>query len=421
MNLVYIIITCIICFLYIWTFYNVPILAVGVRHLRRTSQKERKASRLSWEKLPTFSIVVPVRDEERVVGRLLKTLLKLNYPSNKREIIIVEDGSVDKTARICRKYVRQYPECIKFVHQSKSNGKPSALNCALKHVTGKIVAIFDADNVPEPDALLRVAEHFEDPSIAAVQGTPCSINADENMLTKFISYEEAVRFQAYFRGKDALNLFVPLTGSCQFIRRDILKEIGGWDEESLSEDMEMSVKLTQKGYNVKYAPDVRSWQEEPANLTQLIKQRTRWFRGCMEVALRYGKLITNPNRKNIDAEITLLGPYILAPYLIGYLIALYAFFVPVEPNPIFAVMTQVTLFFTTVTLLIIGITLIYATKPRKMRNLLWMPFIYAYWSLQTFIASYALIQIVLKRPRKWKKTTKTGVVTSRITKRKEQK
>jgi cellulose synthase/poly-beta-1,6-N-acetylglucosamine synthase-like glycosyltransferase len=411
MNLMYIIITLVISFLYIWTFYNVPILAVGVRHLRRTSQKERKALRLSWEKLPTFSIVVPVKDEERVVDRLLKALLKLDYPSQKKEIIIVEDGSVDKTARICREYARQCPEGIKFVHQFKSDGKPSALNCALKHVKGEIVAIFDADNVPEPDALLRVAEYFEDPSIAAVQGTPCSINADENMLTKFISYEEAIRFQAYFRGKDALNLFVPLTGSCQFIRQNVLKEIDGWNEESLSEDMEMSAKLTQKGYNVRYAPDVRSWQEEPANLTQLIKQRTRWFRGCMEVALKYGKLITNPNRKSIDAEITLIGPYMIAPYFIGYLIALYAFFIPVELDSISTVIMQVTLLFTTATLLIVGIALIYVTKPRKKRNMLWLSFIYVYWSLQTFIALYALIQIVLKRPKKWMKTTKMGTVT----------
>jgi hypothetical protein len=134
----------------------------------------------------------------------------------------------------------------------------------------------------------------------------------------------------------------------------------------------------------------------------------------MEVALRYGKLITNPNRKNIDAEITLLGPCMIVPYFIGYLIALYAFFSPIEPDPIFKMMTQITLLFTTATLLIAGIALIYVTKPRKMRNLLWLPFIYAYWSLQTFIALYAIIQIILKRPRKWKKTIKTGIVTSCI-------
>jgi len=390
----------------------VPIIAVGVRHLRRTNEGKRKTPEPSEEKLPTVTILVPVKNEEKVVGRLLKALVNMDYPSRKIEIIVVEDGSVDKTIGICRKHARRYPESIKFIHQSKSNGKASALNYALKYARGEIVAVFDADNVPEPDALLKAVGYFENPSIAAVQGTPCSINADVNMLTKFISYEEAVRFQAYFRGKDVLNLFVHLNGSCQFIRRDVLEEIGGWDEEALSEDMEMSAMLTKKGYNVKYAHDVRSWQENPENLTQLVKQRTRWFRGCMEVALRYGRLITKPNRKSIDAEITLVGPYMLAPYLIGYIMALYAFLFPVEHDPVFTVMTQVTLLLTTSTLLIVGIALIYVTKPRKMRNLLWLPFIYAYWSLQTFIASYALIQIILKRPRRWRKTTKTGAVTN---------
>jgi len=412
MSLAYMIFTCILFFLYVWALYNIPILAVGVKHLRRTSRKERKAPRLGGGKLPAFSIVVPVKDEERVVGRLLKALLKLNYPQQKMEIIIVEDGSVDKTAGICRKHARQYPECIRFVHQAKSNGKPSALNCALRHARGEIVVVFDADNVPEPDALLRAAEYFEDQSVVAVQGTPCSINASENMLTKFVSYEEAVRFQAYFRGKDALNLFVPLSGSCQFIRRDVLEEVGGWHEESLSEDMEMSAKLIQKGYKVRYAPDIRSWQEYPANLAQHLKQRTRWFRGCMEVALKYGRLITNPSIRSIDAEITLLTPYMLAPYLIGYLTALYAFFFPIEHDPVFTIVTQVTLVLTTITLLTIGIALVYVTKPRKMRNVLWLPFIYAYWSLQTFIAAYALVQMILKRPRRWKKTMKTGTVTN---------
>jgi cellulose synthase/poly-beta-1,6-N-acetylglucosamine synthase-like glycosyltransferase len=411
MNLVYTLFICVLFFLYIWVLYNVPVLAVGVKHLKRTNLKKKK-TKSNPEKLPTFSIIVPVRNEERVVDRLLKALFKLDYPPEKREIIIVEDGSIDKTPRICRKYAKRHPDCIKFVRQSMSNGKPSALNYALKHARGEIVAVFDADNVPEPDVLLRAAEYFEDSSVAAVQGTPCAINANENMLTKFVSHEEAVRFQAYFRGKDALGLFVPLTGTCQFIRRTVLEEVGGWNEESLSEDMEMSAKLTQRGHTVKYAPDIRSWQENPANLTQFVKQRTRWFRGCMEVALRYGKLLKTFNRKSIDAEVTLVGPYMLIPFLIGYLIALHAFFVPVKSDPVFTIMTRVTTLLTTVTLLLEGIALIYVTKPRKITNLLWLPFIYAYWSLQTFIAAYAFIQIVFKRPKKWKKTIKTGAVTN---------
>lgn len=140
-----------------------------------------------------------------------------------------------------------------------------------------------------------------------MQGTTCSINVGQNILTKFVSYEEAITFNIYLQGKDALNLVVPLAGSCYFIRKSVIEEVHGWDGESFSEDIEMSVRLALRGHKIKYASDVRSWQETSASVTQLIGQRIRWFRGGMEVALRYGKLVTRPNRKNIDIEFTLAG------------------------------------------------------------------------------------------------------------------
>ena len=99
---------CIFSVLYLWTLYNIPVLVVGVRHLRRAGQKKRKTLVVLEEKLPPVSIIVPVKDEARVVGRLLDALLRLDYPSEKREIVIVEDGSVDKTVEICREYVKRY-------------------------------------------------------------------------------------------------------------------------------------------------------------------------------------------------------------------------------------------------------------------------------------------------------------------------
>jgi len=398
--------------LYIWSVYNIPILAAGVKHLRKTG-KQRIAVTKPWrESLPTFSIIVPAKDEEKVLVRVLKSLLKLDYPPEKKDIVVVEDGSTDKTVKICSEYAAKYPDQIRIIHASASKGKPSALNCALKHVKGEIVAVFDADNVPEPDVLLRTAEYFEGPSITAVQGRACSINAHENMLTRFISYEEAVRYETYIRGKDALNLFVPLTGSCYFIRRNVLQEVGGWDDQALSEDMEMAAKLTERSYNIKYAADVRSWQENPTNLTQLFRQRTRWFRGSMEVSLQYGRLLRNPNRKSIDAEMTLTGPYMFLPCMLGYFMGLFSLVFPFSPDPVLMLMAQGLAFVNTITLLLIGVALIYLTKPRKMTNLLWLPFVYAYWMVQNLVALYAFIQILLKRPRKWMKTTKTGLVTA---------
>lgn len=387
-------------------------MVVGVKHLRRARRSGRKAPRLKEDKLPTVSIIVPVKNEERVVGRLLSALLNLDYPPEKREILIVDDGSVDRTVGICTKYVGQHPGQIRLLHKPVSSGKPAALNYALKHAKGEIIATFDADNVPGSDVLLEAVRYFDDPSVAGVQGTVCAINADENVLTKFISYEEAVRFEAYIRGKDVLRLFVNLAGTCQFIRRDALEEVGGWNEESLTEDMEVSIRLMEKGYNIRYAPEARSWQEHPAKFTQLIGQRVRWCRGNMEIALKYGKLVTRLDRKGIDAEFTLAGPYMLTFCLLGYLMTLSTLLVPVQPDPLFTMITQVTSFLTIIPLFFIGLALVYTTKPRKVANLLWLPFIYAYWSLETFIASYALIQILLKRSRRWKQTVKTGAITN---------
>ncbi len=411
MNLVYLISACVLSLLYFWVTYNMPIVAVGFKHLRRGDRNRRRAPRPRKETLPTFSVVVPMKNEEEVVERSLKAMLKLSYPAEKWEIIVVEDGSTDKTAEICVKYAKKHPGRIKLIRKLGSDGKPSALNYAIRHAKGEIIAVFDADNVPERDALLKAAGYFEDPSVAAVQGTTCSINADENMLTKFLSYEEAAWLRTYVQGKDVLNLFVPLTGSCQFVRRKVLEKVGGWDEGSLGEDVEMSARLTEKGYRIKYAPDIRSWQESPASITQLVKQRTRWFRGYMEVALKYGRLLKKFDRRNMDAEITLVAPYMFALCLFGYFAAVYSFITPMQPGYIFAVTAQVTSLLTLGMLLIVGVALVYATTPRRVGNLLWLPFIYAYWSLQTFVALHALFQIILRRPRKWTKTKKTGIVT----------
>jgi cellulose synthase/poly-beta-1,6-N-acetylglucosamine synthase-like glycosyltransferase len=414
LNLLYLIFTFILSIIYIWTLYNVPVTLAGVRRLLQASGKERKVPSLSSEKLPIVSILVPVKNEEKVVGRLLGALLNLDYPSQKVEIILIDDGSTDKTIEICKEYAVGHHDRIRLLCRSASDGKPSALNYGLKHAHGEIVATFDADNVPEPDTLLKAVEFFVDPSVDAVQGTICSINADENMLTKFLSYEAAVRFRAYLQGKDVLRLFVHLAGTCQFIRREVLTKIGGWSEESLSEDMEISARLTKNNYTIKYAPDMRSWEENPSTLGQLMSQRLRWYRGCLDAALKYGKLVRKPTLRSIDAEITLVAPTMLTVSFLGFLMGVCMSFIPVTYDPVLMFLAQSTMLLTLITLLTVGLAVVYVTKPRRLANLLWLPFIYIYWTLQTFVASYALMQIVFRRPRKWKKTKRTGVVTNHV-------
>jgi cellulose synthase/poly-beta-1,6-N-acetylglucosamine synthase-like glycosyltransferase len=392
----------------LWALYNVPILASGVKDFCKKRQKPQK-KRVPDEFLPSFSIVVPVKNEAKVIDRLLVSLSKLNYPASKREIIIIEDGSTDKTFGICMNYAKEHAN-VKILQKPFSNGKPSALNYGLKHAKGDIIAVFDADNVPDANALMAVLEYFEDPTVAAVQGKTMSLNPKENMLTQFISYEEAVWCEAYLRGKDALNLFVHLKGSCQFIRRDVLEQLEGFDEAVLSEDMEISARLVENDYKIRYASDVVAWQESPSNLRTLFKQRTRWFRGTMEVAFKYGRLMTKLNRKKFDAETTLFGPFILIASLAPYLAAFWAFSTFWSLDVVWRLVVQFGMLTNSLTMLICGLALIYVSKPRKVRSLLWLPFVYCYWSLQAFIALYAMILIVLRRPRIWTKTDKQGSI-----------
>ena len=394
-----------------WSLYNMPILVAGIRSLR--ARRLKVANRdFGRKSLPTFSLVVPVRDEEKLVGRLIGSLSKLDYPADKIELIFVEDASTDNTFAICEEEARKLCVNIKIFHRDFCDGKPSALNYGIARAKGDIIGVFDADSVVADDVLLIVCKYFEDPKVAAVQGRNLSINSDENMLTKLISYEEDVAFEAYLRGKDALDLFVTLRGSCQFIRRNVLEKAEGFDEGFLAEDTELSARLTEKGYRIRYAPDVQSWQENPSNLRQLFRQRIRWYRGWMEVAFKYGRLMAKPSRIGVDAEVTLLGPFILIFSLVTYLAAILAFFMPAGLDVIWQLAMQFTAVGTTLVVCSCGLALIYISKPRNLKNLLWLPFLYFYWSLHTFFALYAAIQILLRRPRRWLKTEKKGVVAN---------
>ncbi len=359
--------------------------------------------------LPTFSVGVPVKNEGKIVGRLFKALSKLDYPKEKVQIVVVEDGSTDDTLSVCQEF-QSHRENVVVLNRQISNGKPSALNFALTHCTGDFIAVFDADNVPAPDSIFNAVKYFDDPSVAALQGRNLTINSAQNMLTQFIAYEEAIWCESYLRGKDALDLFVHLKGSCQFVRRNVLERSVGFDETTLSEDMEMSARLTHDGYKIRYGGDVCSWQESPSTLKSLFSQRTRWFRGTMEVAFRYGKLMTKPSLKNLDAEMTLFAPFIVMASLACYFVGSGIFFEEFPFNLLWTGFVYISSVAFTGTLLLAGLALVFVAKPKKASNLLWLPFVFGYWCLQGFVALYAAILMLLRRPNRWIKTEKSGAI-----------
>ena len=397
--------------MFCWVFYNLPPLLIGVWQLREKSTVNKKSKDVKLDAFPFFSLIVPMKNEGKVAERILGALMKLNYPSRRYEVIVVDDGSFDSTSEICKHFERAYPGKMRYFRRNVAYGKPSALNYGLKFARGNIVGVFDADNVPEPNVLLKAAGYFEKHDVVAIQGLLSSINADESMLARLIHYEGMIYHHALLSGKDKLDLFVPFAGTCQFVRRKVLEEVGGWLDGALSEDMELSARLTEKGYCVKFASDVRSWQENPSSFRGLIGQRIRWFRGCIEVAVKYGKLLKRLDRKSLDAEFFFAGPFVMILVLLAYILGLYTIFVPVRFGIYVNILAHCTSILTLFSLFLVGVGLAYATRPRRISNVKWVPFIYLYWATQVFVAFYAFLKFLFRRPRRWTKTPRTGAVT----------
>ncbi len=385
-----------------WTSYNVSIILAGVRSKRKHYSLNEENTNF-----PKFSIIVPTKDEEVVIRRCLDGLLNLNYPKDKMEVIIVDGNSKDSTVSICSEFSAKYSEIFKIIPQKDSTGKPAALNLGLRHATGDIIGVFDADSLPENHTLQKIASYFNDPQIKAIQGRTTSLNEKRNILTRVVTMEEKTWFQATLVGKENLRLFVPLTGSCKFIRRQVLEELGGWDETSLTEDVELAVRFVEKKYLIKYAPDVCSGQETPNGLSDLFKQRVRWYRGYMETALKYGRVLQKIDRRTVDTEISLASPFLMVVSLLSYVNWFYvAFFM--SRDSITVNLTGLVIVLTAVSLISIGIALAATEKPVKIRNLLWIPSIYTYWFVQTCFAGWAFIRLIFRRKRVWNRTAKKG-------------
>jgi cellulose synthase/poly-beta-1,6-N-acetylglucosamine synthase-like glycosyltransferase len=396
--------TVLLSVLLFWTIYNGSIIYVGIRGKHK---KQSISSSIITGVLPKFSIIIPTRNEENVIRRCLDGIFNVDYPKNKMQIIVVDGKSIDGTSKICSEFSEKYPENIQFICENTVKGKPAALNLTLPYINGDIVGVFDADSLPEKDVLSKVASYFNNEKLMALQGRTTSINEKNNALTKVIAMEEKAWFQALLTGREKLQLFVPLNGSCQFVRTNILKELDGWDENSLTEDVELALRLVEKKHLIKYAPDVCSGQETPNKLGPLFKQRVRWYRGYMETGIKYGRLLDNLNKRTVDAEISMAGPFMMVVSLLSYINWFFVALFLSQSNPVIY-FTGLVIALTAVSLISIGIALAASEKPIKPQNILWIPFIYIYWLLQMFIAGWAFLKLVFRTKRDWTKTAKNG-------------
>lgn len=291
----------IISMLSIWAllFFHVVLTYVGYRHFVRSFGED--AERVTIENYPMVTVLIPAHNEEKVIGRTVDAMARLDYPADRLEIIVVNDSSTDKTGAILAGKQARYPQLnvITISPPLGAKGKSNALNQGFKASSGEYIVVFDADNTPERAAVRRLVETImRDDDLGAVVGKFRTRNRDTNLLTRFINVE-TLNFQWVVQaGRCGLFGLTTITGTNFVIRRDLLEMIGGWNPYALTEDTELTVRIYEHGYRIAWLPDAVTWEQEPEKLSVWIRQRTRWARGNVWVVSYYmSKFFTLKNRR----------------------------------------------------------------------------------------------------------------------------
>jgi cellulose synthase/poly-beta-1,6-N-acetylglucosamine synthase-like glycosyltransferase len=255
---------------------------------------------------PSCTILIPAHNEEKVIGDTVQAMLALRYPREKLRIIIINDGSQDRTEEIVRQYAESDERVILFnVPKGEGGkGKSRALNLAIPKVQSDIIAVYDADNTPDPDALrYLVIQLVHNKELGAVIGKFRSINKHATLLNRFINIE-TLSFQSMLQaGRWQLHKVATLPGTNYVMWTHLLRSLNGWDEEALTEDSEMSIRLYEEGYKIKFIPYAITYEQEPQEWKVWLKQRLRWVRGNNYVITKFWKDLPKFESKRVAFDL----------------------------------------------------------------------------------------------------------------------
>jgi cellulose synthase/poly-beta-1,6-N-acetylglucosamine synthase-like glycosyltransferase len=297
--------------------------------LRKRTQKTRSNIAADAKYEPAVSILIPARDEEKVIGRLLQRMTTLTYPHNKLQVIAIDDASSDRTRQIAEEFSKPH-SFIEVLHRDKKTGgkgKASAMNAGLKHTTGEIVLCFDADYYPQRDIVEKLVKEFIDPTVGAVQGRPVVLNEAQNVVTRLVTLERIGGYRVDQEARDNLGLIPQFGGTVGGFRRNILEKLGGFDESMLTEDTDLTFQVYLAGFKVRYVGDAECYEEAVDNWRAYWRQRHRWARGHMQVCFKHAAHVLRS--KELNAKEKIDGWLLLHVYFMPVL-TLVAFFAGVS-------------------------------------------------------------------------------------------
>ena len=397
----------------------VVMMLYGVRHFmftmnRLTGKQRHPYIDIAVARWPMITVYIAAHNEEKVISGCIEALLNTDYPPECLKIIPVNDRSKDATGSIIDSYVARFPSRISPFHRTDGKaGKAAALKDALQFAVGDIAIIFDADYIPGRGLLKQLVAPFFDPEVGAVMGRVVPINGGANLLTRLLDLERSAGYQVDQQARMNLNLLPQYGGTVGGVRLSAVEAVGGWHDDTLAEDTDITFRLMLNGWKTVYTNRSECYEEVPEEWSIRIKQVNRWAKGHNQVMARYwwqfatSKYLTWGQR--LDGLLLLFVFVIPLIMLLGWGLALGLYFLNAgsllsQLIPVFALMIYGTLgnfaaFFEIVVAVLID---------GNRRRLRLLPFNMLGFLISLFAISGAvwslLIDKVFKREMVWDKT-----------------
>ncbi len=369
--------------------------------------------------LPVYTILMPVYQEANVIGRIIENLQSLQYPPDKLDILVLLEENDTETIAAARATNPPPHVRLVVVPDGQPRTKPRACNYGLLLARGEYVVIYDAEDRPDPDQLLKVLASFRydadvqsrDPRpLACVQAALMYYNADYNVLTRMFAIEYAHWFDSMLPGMDQVDVPIPLGGTSNHFLRRALVEVGGWDPYNVTEDADLGLRLAASGYRVDVVKST-TWEEATAKVGPWIRQRTRWIKGYMvTAAVNLRRPVRWLRANGWRGAITMFGlilgtpvAFLMYPLALGFTLGSWLL------GPVFQLdLPDWVVTFGLVNMLVFTTLMVVVTGIAAWRRYNWRIAVFAvfnpvYWLLHAFAAWRAALQVG-RAPHVWEKT-----------------
>ncbi len=281
--------------------------SIWMLHAQTTDKRKVKEDdnlQSSW--VPSVDILIPAKNESRVIEKTVRQFCQLDYPNYK--VWVIDDASNDSTPQILERLKNELPQFDYIIRpQGSYPGKSAGLNDALPHCRAEVIAVFDADAYVAPDFLTRILPLLEPENVGAVQSQKRIYEHQKNSFLPACQASEYA-LDSYFQvGRDLIGGAVELRGNGELMKREALIDVGGWNNKAITDDLDLTMRLLLSKWGIRFSDDTHVFEEAVTTWKGLIRQRRRWAEGSIRRYLDYIFPLNSPKSLSIVERLDILA------------------------------------------------------------------------------------------------------------------